>query len=47
MRNLKLELVEYSRQLYGGGDDDDDGGGGNSVGGSESTLSHQVRKRSF
>ena len=53
--NLKLDLTEYSQQLYGGGDDkddDDDGGGGgggdcNGVGGSESTPSHQQRKRSF
>ena len=56
--NLKLDLTEYSQQLYGGGDDkddDDDGGGGggggggdcDGVGGSESTPSHQQRKRSF
>ncbi|KAK9996736.1 hypothetical protein SO802_021422 [Lithocarpus litseifolius] len=50
--NLKLELIKYSRQLYGGGDDkeddDDDsggGGGGDGVGGSKSTPSHQLRKR--
>ena len=48
MGNLKLELTEYSRQLYGGKDgkeEDDDGGDG--VGGSESTPSHQPRKRRF
>ena len=49
--NLKLDLTEYSQQLYGGGDDkdDDDDGGGDcdGVGGSESTPSHQQRKRSF
>ena len=38
--NLKLKLIEYSRQLYGGGDDDG-GGGGDGVGGSESTPSHR------
>ena len=44
--NLKLELTEYSRQLYGGEDDEDDdddddgGGGGDGAGGSELTLSH-------
>ena len=45
--NLKLELTEYFRQLCNGGDDDDDGGDGDGVGGggSESTLSHQLRKR--
>ena len=46
--NLKLELTEYSRHLYGGGDDeDDDEGGGDGTGGSESTSSHQLRKRCF
>ena len=45
--NLKLELTEYFRQLYNGGDDDDDGSDGDGVGGSESTLSHQLRKRRF
>ena len=46
--NLKLELTEYSRHLYGGGDDeDDDEGGGDGAGGSESTSSHQLRKRCF
>ena len=47
--NLKLELTEYSWQLYGGGydDDDDDDDGGDGVGGLESTLSHQPRKRHF
>ena len=53
MRNLKLELTEYSWQRYGGrdandNDDDDDGGGGgggDGVGGSKSTPSHQLRKR--
>ena len=42
--NLKIELTEYSRQLYGGKDDEDDddggGGGGDSAGGLELTLSH-------
>ena len=48
MGNLKLELTEYSRQLYGGKDgeeEDDDGGDG--AGGLESTPSHQPRKRRF
>ena len=41
--NLKLELTEYSRQLYESGveEDDDGGGGGDGVGGSESTPSHR------
>ena len=46
--NLKLEMIEYSRQLYGGKDgeeEDDDGGDG--AGGLESTPSHQPRKRRF
>jgi len=47
--NLKLELTEYSWQLYSGrdneNDDDDDGDDG--AGGSESTLSYQPRKRYF
>ena len=47
MGNLKLELTEYSWQLYGGEDDDDDDDGGDGVGGLESTLSHQLRKRRF
>ncbi|KAK9996702.1 hypothetical protein SO802_021388 [Lithocarpus litseifolius] len=52
-RNLKLEVNEYSRQLYNGedvGDDDNDGGGGDGGDGSgvsESTSSHQPRKRGF
>ena len=49
--NLKLELTKYSRQLYSGrdgeNDDDDDDDGSDGVGGSESTLSHQLRKRRF
>ena len=50
MGNLKLELTEYSWQLYGGRDDkgdDDDDDGGDGAGGSESTPSHQLRKRRF
>ena len=43
MGNLKLELIEYSRQLYGGeGDEDDDNGDG--AGGLELTPSHQLRR---
>jgi len=46
-----LELIEYSRQLYGGGDvsnDDDDGDdGSDGGGGSVSTPSYQSRKRHF
>ena len=42
--NLKLELTEYSWQLYGSGVEEDDdgggGGGGDGVGGSKSTPSH-------
>ena len=46
--NLKLELTEYSRQLYGGGDDkEDDDDGSDGVRGLELTLSHQLRKRHF
>ena len=43
MGNLKLELIEYSWQLYESGveEDDDGGGGGDGVGGSESTPSHR------
>ena len=46
--NLKIEVIEYSRQLYNGegvGDDDDDdgGGGGDGGGGLELTPSHQLR----
>ena len=44
MGNLKLELTEYSWQLYGSGVEEDDdgggGGGGDGVGGSKSTPSH-------
>ena len=51
-RNLKLEVTEYSRQLYGGegvNDDNDDGGGDGAYGsgGSESTPNYQPRKRLF
>ena len=47
-RNLKLELIKYSWQLYGGEDDeDDDDDGSDGVGGFESTPSHQLRKRHF
>ena len=47
--NLKLELIEYSRQLNGGGDGEDgvDCDGGDGAGGSESTPSYQPRKRCF
>ena len=49
--NHKLDVTEYSKQLYGGeGVDDDDGGGdggGGGGGGSESTPSYQPRKRRF
>jgi len=40
--NLKLELIEYSRQLYDGrdDDDDDDDNGNDGAGSLESTLSH-------
>ena len=39
--NLKLELIEYSQQLYDGRDDDDDDDNGNDGARSlESTLSH-------
>ena len=51
MGNLKLELTEYSQQLYDGEDasDDDDNGddGGDGGEGSESTPSYQPRKRHF
>ena len=49
--NLKLDVTNYSRSLYGprgaaypgnGGDDDDDGGDEND---SEATPSYQLRKR--
>ena len=51
--NLKLEVTEYSRQLYGSegaGDDDDDDyddddNGGDGDGGLEPTPSHQSRMR--
>ena len=54
-RNLKLEVTNYSRSLYGprgaayssGGDDDDDDDGGGGGGGEEdskATLSYQPRK---
>ena len=54
-RNLKLEVTNYSRSLYGprgaayssGGDDDDDDDGGGGGGGEEDskvTLSYQPRK---
>ncbi|KAK9993578.1 hypothetical protein SO802_023281 [Lithocarpus litseifolius] len=53
--NLKLEVTNYSRNLYGprgaaypgGGDDDDDddGGGGGDEEDSEATPSYQSRKR--
>ena len=47
-RNLKLELIKYSWQLYGGEDDeDDDDAGSDSAGDLESTPSHQLRKRRF
>ena len=49
--NLKLELTNYSWQLYGGkdmsDDDDDDDVGGEGGGGLALTLSHQSRKRHF
>ena len=49
--NLKLELAEYSQQLYGGKDDEEDDDdvddGGDGVGGLELTSSHQLRKRRF
>ena len=39
--NLKLELTEYSQQLYRGGDDEDDNDdGSDGARGSESSLSH-------
>ena len=53
---LTLVLTLYSRQLYGGEDvggdndddeDDDDDDGTDGGGGSESTPSHQPRKRHF
>ena len=51
MGNLKLELIEYSQQLYDGehaSDDDDNGDDGGDGGeGSESTPSYQHRKRHF
>ena len=52
-RNLKLEVTNYSRSLYGpggaaypssGGDDDDDDDYGDEED-SEATLSYQPRKR--
>ena len=51
-RNLKLEVTNYSRHLYGpegaahlgGGDDDDDDDGGDEKD-SEATPSYQPRKR--
>ena len=51
--NLKLEVTEYSKRIYGlkgfaypsGGDNDDDDGDGGGVGGSEATPSYQPRKR--
>ena len=51
-RNLKLEVTNYSRSLYGprgaayssGGDDDDGGGGGDGEEDSKATLSYQPRK---
>jgi len=55
--NLKLEVTEYSKRIYGlrgfaylsGGDNDDDDGDGDGdgggVGGSETTPSYQPRKR--
>ena len=45
--NLKLELTEYSWQLYGGRDSEDDDDGGDNARGLESTLSYQPRKRCF
>ena len=44
------KVTEYSRQLYaseGVGDDNDDDDSGDGDGGSESTPSHQPRKRHF
>ena len=51
VRNLKLEVTNYSRELYGpggaahpdGGYDDDDDGSEEED--SEATLSYQLRKR--
>ena len=51
-RNLKLEVTNYSRELYslggvahlGGGDDDDDDDSGEEEN-SEATSSYQPRKR--
>ena len=43
-RSHKLEVTEYSKQLYSGegaGDDDDGGGGGDGGRGLESTPSYQ------
>ncbi|KAL0001407.1 hypothetical protein SO802_015188 [Lithocarpus litseifolius] len=45
--NFKLELIEYSQQLYGGGDDEDDDDGSDDAVSSELTLCHQQRKRRF
>ena len=53
VRNLKLEVTNYLRELYGlrgvahpgsGGDDDDDGGDGDEED-LEATSSYQPRKR--
>ena len=58
-RNLKLEVIEYSRQIYGpkgyahlgddddDNDDDDDDGGGGGGGDSETSPSYQPRKKHF
>ena len=51
--NLKLEVTNYSRELYslggvaylGGGDDDDDDDDGGEEKNSEATSSYQPRKR--
>ena len=50
--DLKLEVTNYSRELYGprgvahlGGGDDDDGGGGGKEEDLEATPSYQPRKR--
>ena len=48
--NLKLEMTEYSRQIYGPREfayPDDDDGIGDGGGDSEATPSYQPRKRRF
>ena len=57
-RNLKLEVIEYSKRIYGPGgfaypgtgdddEDDGDGGDGGGAGSSKTIPSYQLRKRYY